>query len=215
MKSGTRALGVAVSSSDRTTTSSDRATVAGAVVRVDRVVDGASFATCTVGGTDATDAVIACVERLDREDVRHLLLAGVAPAWFNVVDLNAVHTATDRPVLAVSFEASEGLEPHIREHFEGEARERRLATYESLPERVAIHLGDDDGNDGGNADADAAPELWVRAVGVDDATARRVVRAHLPDGQGRPEPLRVARMLARAGRGYADRERAARRDRDG
>ncbi|WP_277553902.1 DUF99 family protein [Halobaculum limi] len=206
MKSGTRALGVAVSSSDRTTTASDRATVAGAVVRVDRVVDGASFATCTVGGTDATDAVIACVERLDREDVRYLLLAGVAPAWFNVVDLNAVHTATDRPVLAVSFEASEGLEPHIREHFEGEARERRLATYESLPERVAIHLGDD---------ADATPGLWVRAVGVDDATARRVVRAHLPDGQGRPEPLRVARMLARAGRGYADRERAARRDRDG
>ncbi|UIP00668.1 DUF99 family protein [Halobaculum sp. CBA1158] len=211
MKSGTRALGIAVSSTDGASADAETeasdgveigtatATVAGAVVRVDRAVDGLAFSTCSIGGTDATAAVIDCFDRLDREDVRHLLIAGVAPAWFNVVDLAAVRAATDRPVVAVSFEASDGLAPTLREQFSGGALARRLATYESLPERVPVRL-DSDGDD----PTAVAPDLWVRAVGVDGERARRLVRAHTPAGRRRPEPLRVARVAARAGRSYLD-----------
>jgi len=119
---------------DGTTTS----TLAGAVVRVDRTVDDFVFATCTVGGTDATDAVIDCWRRLDREDVRYLLLSGVAPAWYNVVDVERVASAVDRPVLAVSYEESEGLSDAIRHAFGPSAREARLATYETLPRRRRV-----------------------------------------------------------------------------
>ncbi|PSQ07820.1 DUF99 domain-containing protein [Halobacteriales archaeon QS_6_71_20] len=208
MKPGTRALGLAVSASHRDDPA--RATVAGAVVRVDGAVDGLSFSTCSVGGTDATAAVIDCFDRLGREDVRHLLLAGVAPAWFNVIDLAEVREATDRPTLAVSFETSEGLASHLRERFAGDELDRRLATYASLPERVPVRLDAADGADDTDAAADptaaAEPELWVRAVGADADEARRVVGAHTPDGRTRPEPLRVAAVAARAGRSYADRE---------
>ncbi|MFC7136252.1 DUF99 family protein [Halobaculum litoreum] len=203
MTPGTRALGVAVSASDGAG-APEHATVAGAVVRRDRAVDGLSFSTCTVGGTDATDAVVDCWRRLDREDVRYLLVAGVAPAWFNVVDLAAVRAAVGRPVLAVSFEASAGLEPHLREHFAGEALDRRLAAYRSLPDRLPVRLDDAADADATDGAGDDEPDLWVRAVGVDGAEARRLVRAHTPAGRRRPEPLRVAKVAARAGRSYLD-----------
>lgn len=180
MKAGARALGVADSYRD----ARGHSTLAGAVVRADRVVDGFTFTTCTVGGTDATEGVVAAWNRLDRPDVRFLVLSGIAPAWYNLYDLPAIHDAVDRPVLSVSFEASEGLEPALREAFSGSELEERLAVYERQPPRRRVDLGEE--------------TVFVRACGVDDERARAVVRAFTPAG-GRPEPVRVARLAARAG----------------
>jgi len=177
MRAGVRALGLAESFRGA------ESTLAGAVVRADRVVDGFVFGTCTVGGTDATATVGSLFDRLGREDVRYVFLAGVAPAWFNVLDLPAVHEAVDRPVLSVSFEESPGLEPALREAFSGDALDERLAVYRRQPERRRLTVNDE--------------TLFVRAVGVTDDEAADVVRAFTPEG-GRPEPLRVARLAARA-----------------
>lgn len=176
MKPGVRALGVAESYRG------DESVLAGTVVRASRVVDGVAFSSCTVGGTDATAAVAGLVDAVEREDVRYLLLAGVALAWYNVVDLAALRDRADRPVVAVTFEAGSGLEASLREEFDGEALEKRLAAYRSLPERHHLTVN---GND-----------RYLRAVGVDESEARDVVRAFTPEG-GRPEPLRVARLAAR------------------
>jgi hypothetical protein len=177
VKAGVRALGVAESYRERTST------VAGAVVRADRVVDGFAFATCTVGGTDATGTIASLFDRLDRPDVRYLLVAGIAPAWFNVVDLRALSAAVERPVLSVTFEDSPGLAGAVREAFDGEDARRRLATYDAQPDRREVGVDGD--------------RVFVRSVGLDDTAAADVVRAFTPAG-GRPEPLRVARLAARA-----------------
>ena len=182
MKPGTRALGIAISDGTRT------ATVAGAVVRHDRVTDGLAYADCTVGGTDATAAVCDLRSALGREDVQYLFTAGVAPAWFNVLDLDAIHDAVGVPVCAVAFEDSPGLADAIRREFDGSAAERRLGTYRSLPDRHPVST--DHGR------------LWVHPVGCSAERATELVHAYTPDGQGRPEPLRVARLAARAGRRY-------------
>ena len=179
MKAGVRALGVAESSRPDAT----RSTLAGAVVRADRVVDGFAFGSCTVGGTDATETVVALADRLDREDVAYLFFAGVAPAWYNLLDLHRLHAAVDRPVLSVSFEASPGLEPALREAFAGDARESRLDTYRAQPPRRRLSVNDE--------------TVFVRSVGLGDDEAADIVRAFTPEG-GRPEPLRVARLAARA-----------------
>jgi len=181
VKAGVRALGIAESYTDATST------LAGAVVRADRVVDGFAFGACTVGGTDATDAVCAMVDRLGRPDVRYCLLAGIAPAWFNVLDLCRIHDVTGLPALSVSFEESPGLEEAIREAFDGDARERRLATYRAQPDRRRVTV---DGE-----------TLFVRSVGCGEPAD--VVRAFTPEG-GRPEPLRVARLAARAADSFSD-----------
>ncbi|QLG29108.1 DUF99 family protein [Halorarum halophilum] len=186
MKAGARALGMAVSTPPGETPTA--ATVAGALVRADRTFDGLAFSTCTVGATDYTDSVIHCVESLDREDVQYLLAAGIAPAWFNVLDLLRVHESVGRPVLSVSFEASTGLETALREQFSGDALAERLAIYERQPSRVPVE----------------GMDAWVRAVGVDDNEAADVVRELTPEGGRRPEPLRVARIAARAGRSLRD-----------
>lgn len=184
MKAGSRTLGVAASAGDAV------ARLAGAVVRADGTLDGLGYGACRVGGTDATTAIAALFHRLDREDVQRLLLAGVAPAWFNVVDLQTLAEAVDRPVLAVSFEASPGLEPALREHFSGEELDERLAVYRSLPPRRRVAVADHD--------------LFVRAVGVDDGRAAEIVRQHTDVG-GRPEPVRVAGIAASAHRAAVER----------
>jgi hypothetical protein len=192
VKPGTRALGVAESYVGRPAdggSTSPRSTLGGAVVRADRVVDGVVFSSCTVGGRDATASVCRLVDRLGRDDVRYVLLSGVAPAWFNLVDVAAVADCADRPTLAVSFEDSEGLEDALREQFDGDDLAWRLEAYRDLPARVRVDVGEE--------------SVFVRAVGLDDETARAVVRAYTPEG-GRPEPVRIARLAARAGREYAD-----------
>ena len=178
MKPGSRALGVAESYRG---TDGATSTLAGAVVRADRTVDDFVFGTCTVGGSDATDAIVDCWRRLDRPDVQYVFVAGVALAWYNLVNLEAVAAATDRPVLSVSFEASEGLSAAIEAAFDPSERDRRIEAYEALPDRRRLV-----------ADGE---ELFVRSVGVDDGEADRALRA-FTHGR-RPEPLRVAKRAAR------------------
>ncbi len=178
-KPGRRALGLA--ESYRRTDADSKSTFAGAVVRADRTVDDFVFAKCSVGGRDATDAVIDAWDRLDRPDVRYLFVAGVAPAWYNILDLDAIADAIDRPVLSISFEESDGLEAGIADAFEGDERARRLRAYRRLPDRNRLDL-------------ENGP-LFVRSVGLDSDTAATIVDAYTFDR--RPEPLRIAKRLAR------------------
>lgn len=177
MKTGVRALGIAESYREQTSH------LAGVVVRASRVVDGFVFDRCTVGGSDATETICSMVDRLDREDVRYLLIAGIAPAWFNVLDLQEIAEQTTLPTISVTFESSPGLESAIREAFDDEAVvENRLSVYRAQPSRHAVTMNDE--------------TVYVRAVGCSDSEAADVVRAFTPEG-GRPEPLRVARLAAR------------------
>ena len=185
MKPGVRALGIAESFRR----DADRSTLAGAVVRADRVVDGLAYRRCTVGGTDATDAVLALVDELGRPDVRYVLLGAVAPAWYNLLDCDRIREAADRPVIAVTFEASDGLEAGLRDAFSGSELERRLETYRSLPERRELSVNDE--------------TVYVRHLGCDADEAADIVRAFTPEG-GRPEPIRIASAAARAGDSYAE-----------
>jgi hypothetical protein len=190
VKRGTRALGVAESFVGRDDTGA-RSTLCGALVRADRQFDGLVYGSCTVGGTDATDAILTLFSELDREDVRYLVVAGVAIAWFNVVDLRRLHDELGVPVLDVTFEASTGLESALREQFSGDDLAARLDTLRTQPDRFAVELDDH--------------TVFVRAVGISDERAARVVRGFTHAG-GRPEPVRVARLCARAGREWRERE---------
>lgn len=178
MKSGSRTLGIAFSDG------AERSRIGGAVVRGDRVTDGLVFGTCSVGGLDATERLIDLFDRLGREDVQRVMTAGIAPAWFNLIDLARLEAAIDRPVIAVSFEESDGLESVLRREFDGDALSGRMAVYDQLPERNRIHVTDQ--------------ELFVRSIGITREETFRVVKSHLNDG--RLEPLRVARIAARAHR---------------
>jgi len=110
-------------------------------------------------------------------------VAGIAPAWFNVLDLRRIHDRTGLAVLSVTFESSPGLDGAIREAFDDpDVVQDRLATYRAQPERRRVTVNGE--------------TVYVRSVGLDEGAAADVVRAFTPEG-GRPEPLRVARLAAR------------------
>ena len=178
MKPGRLALGVAESYRGRD--GGARSTLAGAVVAAARRVDDFAFSGCTVGGDDATDGIVALWHRLDRPDVRYLFVAGVALAWYNVVRVDRLAAAIDRPVIAVSFEESNGLEAGIDEAFEGETRTARLDAYRSLPDRHRFEGTDE--------------PLFFRSAGLGRDEAASVVGAYTRGR--RPEPLRVGKRLA-------------------
>jgi endonuclease V-like protein UPF0215 family len=176
-KRGLRALGIAESFSGRS-----RSTMAGVVMRKDLRVDGVALASLTVGGMDATEAVLRILATLARRDINLVMVSGSVVAWYNILDPLAVAERSGLPVIVVTYEASEGLEADIRHHFPGDRE--RLEAYRRLGERTPVLLGD-------------GREVFVRALGISDEDAARILRDFTRDGKI-PEPLRVARLMARA-----------------
>ncbi len=176
-KKGLRALGIAESYSGRS-----YSTLSGVVMRKDLQVDGFAFATATVGGMDATGAVLKIFEDLDRKDVNVIMLSGCVIAWFNVIDPLMLTNETHIPVICVTYEDSEGLEPDIAAHFPRDAE--RLAAYKQLGKRFPVTLRN-------------GQEIFIRGWGISTADAARLCSDFTLSGRI-PEPLRVARLCARA-----------------
>ena len=177
MKSGVRALGIAESFRD------NQSTLCGAVTTTVGVVDGFAFCSCQVGGHNATSAMIDLWENAGRPDIRFVFLNGVALAWYNIVDMQELADRVPVPVLALTFEESSGLEAAISEHFSGEERQKRLDRYRALPARRRMRVNGE--------------TIFVRACNAEDIDVEDVVARFTPAG-ARPEPIRVARLAARA-----------------
>ena len=179
-KKGLRALGIAESYAGRR-----YSTLAGIVMRKDREIDGAAFARVTVGGTDATEAVLGIIDRLHRRDINVILLSGCVISFFNIIDPERICGSAGLPVICVTYEESAGLEGDIAHHFPGDRG--RLEAYCRLGARTAYDLP------GGT--------VFLRSWGIGIEDAGRLVAAFT--GEGRiPEPLRVARICARAAHAF-------------
>jgi endonuclease V-like protein UPF0215 family len=176
-KPGIRVLGIAESYSGR-----ESSLIAGCVMRKDLRIDGFGFAPVTVGGTDATEAVISLFMELEREDINLIMLSGCVISWFNVIDIERVAAVTETPVICVTYEDSDGLEGDIAYHFPGDAG--RLRAYQKLGERERVILP-------------TGYEAFVRYTGISGREAHRICRDMTKDGRV-PEPLRVSRLLARS-----------------
>jgi uncharacterized protein len=175
-KKGTRALGIAESYSGRTLS-----VLCGVSMRKDRNIDGVRFVPVSVGGLDATEAVIALVRDFERKDINIVLLGGCIISWFNIIDPGLVTEVTGIPVICVTYEASEGLVPDIMHHFPDD--EHRLSLYRSLGNRIPILLK-------------TGKTIYIRPFGIPDHEAAVLCNQFTFDG-GVPEPIRVARLTAR------------------
>jgi endonuclease V-like protein UPF0215 family len=176
-KRGLRALGIAESFSGRASS-----TMAGVVMRKDLRIDGVALASLTVGGMDATDAVLSIITSLGRRDINVTMVSGSVVAWFNILDPEAISRTTGLPLIVVTYEDSEGLEGDILHHFPGD--EDRLRAYRRLGDRVPVLLGE-------------GAQVFIRPTGIAPEDAARILRDFTRDGKV-PEPVRVARLVARA-----------------
>ena len=151
-------------------------------MRKDLIIDGCAVSRVTVGGMDATDGVLAIVHALDRRDINMILLSGCVIAFFNIIDPGRVHDRTGLPVICVTYEESAGLEGDICHHFPGDTA--RLDAYRHLGKRTPHILPD-------------GQKMYLRSWGLDPADAGRLCTSFTCEGKI-PEPLRVARLTARA-----------------
>ncbi|MEE8570483.1 MAG: DUF99 family protein [Candidatus Bathyarchaeia archaeon] len=179
-KKAVRALGIAESFVKGV---SERSILAGVVMRADNVIDGFGFTTATVGGMDATDKIIKLHETLERDDINFILLNGCIISWYNVVDLHKVVEETQRPLLCVTYEASEGLEKYFLELFPDDWKQR-VKVYHKNGSRtpLTLHTGH---------------TVYTRFIDMTLDEAKGLLNKFTIQGAV-SEPLKVSRLLARS-----------------
>jgi hypothetical protein len=177
-KRGVRVLGMAESFLSMRPSSR----LAGVVMRKDLRIDGFGFARISVGGDDATEGILKIFRGLERSDVNALLLNGSVISWFNIVDLDLVSEETGLPVISLTYEESEGLEGYIREYFPHP--QEKIDMYRKLGPREPFRLK-------------TGFDVYARFLGATAEETRGLLNSFTLDGKV-PEPLRVARLLARS-----------------
>lgn len=178
-KPGIRALGVAESFRP----SAPRSVLAGVVMRSDFVIDGLALSRTRVGGDDATRSIASLYRRFHRNDVNLLMVSGAILSLYNIVDVDDLARRTGLPVVCVTYKETAGIEGSIRRHFPAGA-EKKLEAYRKLGARVGVPLK-------------TGHRVYVRLAGVQKEEAKAALDAFTLQGSI-PEPLKVAKLLARA-----------------
>lgn len=178
VKKGSRVCGIAESFKKGTYPQS---ILAGVVQRLDGRIDGVNYATAEVGGVDATSAIKQLIKRLGRPDIQFFLLNGTVISYYNVIDLHELYASVDTPFIALTYEPSQGIEEYLLEMEKGQ---HRLKIHRKNGPRVKIIL-------------ESGIELFIRPVGLTKDMAKRVL-SHLMTHGKRPEPIRIAKLLAKA-----------------
>jgi len=176
-KSGVRVLGIGESFNR----DDKKSVVVGVVMRGDFRIDGFSVCRPIVGGTDSTTSLISLYERLERPDIRAFMLGGSVISWFNIVDIVELHSATDVPIVSVSYNPSEGIEKYLKEYFP-EDWDTRLQILERVGTRREVTLR-------------TGYPVYLSVSGLSITRAKQLVDQFTLDGKI-PEPIRVARIEA-------------------
>lgn len=177
-KPGIRAMGVAESFRPTQKTS----TLAAVVMRSDRVVDGIAVGRTSIGGDDASASISALHRRLKRNDINVMMVSGAILSLYNIIDIDELSRKTKLPVICLTYRETSGIEDSIRRHYPDHP-EGKLEAYRRLGVRKKLKLKS------GNF-------VFARTSGLEDAEAKSVIEMFTLQGSI-PEPIRVARLLAR------------------
>ena len=178
-KKGLRVLGIAESFNP--SFFPKKSILVGIVMRGDFLIDGFAFNFVTLKGMDATDKVIEMVMELNRPDISVLMLSGTVISLYNVVDLHKIHEEIKIPIVALSYEESEGIDKYLLEFSDGE---KRLEIHRKNGPRIPIILKN-------------GLKIFIRPIGLNLDSAIQVVNRFVLHGRY-PEPIRVAKSLARS-----------------
>ncbi|WP_084019804.1 endonuclease dU [Vulcanisaeta thermophila] len=179
-KQGIRALGIAESFR----LGMDYSVLVGVVMRTDWLIDGVVVGRARVGGMDATESIINLHRSLGRSDIQLIMLDGCIISWYNIVNLSELHKSLGIPVICLVFEEPEGDVPNALRKLFPNDYEVRVRAYEALgkPHEFIIPGG---------------LRVYARFVGIDYRAVRVILRKFTREGK-RPEPIRVARLIANA-----------------
>ena len=176
-KKGIRGLAIAESFSQN----SKKSVLSGIVMSTDLIIDGFVFGHSTVGGDDATDAILEMYEKLDRQDISFLLISGIVISLYNIIDMKRISEKIGLPVIGITYEESSGIEDAIKHHFP-ESYKSKLTEYSKLEPRKKITLH-------------TSYNLYVRNEGCTVLEAKQLLDKITLQGSI-PEPLKITQLLA-------------------
>jgi len=157
--------------------------VAGVVVRLPSYLEGAAVTECEIDGLDATQRIAEMViASRFREQLKAIMLDGIALGGFNVVDLDELRNRTSLPVISVTRRRPDlkAIRRALELHFED--WERRVGLIEKYAPRFL---------------STKRWHLFVSSSGMGEGEARELIDASVVRGNY-PEPLRMAHIFAGA-----------------
>ena len=155
--------------------------VIGVVMRLPGYVEGVIRTECAVDGDDATEVLEAAVKRSRfREQIKMIMIDGVALGGFNVVDIAKLHRSTGLPVATVTRDAPDmdAIRKALRKHFADWERRYSLIAGRTLHAVETGHL-----------------PLHVSVEGMSLEDADTIIKESVVRG-ALPEVLRVAHVIA-------------------
>ena len=178
-KKGIRGLAIAESYSP----DSKKSILSGIVMSTDLIIDGFVFGHSTVGGDDATKAILSMYEKLHRQDINFLLISGTVISLYNIVNLKRISEQTQLPVIGVTYGESKSktVRDAIKYHFP-DSYKTKLAEYSKLGSREKITLH-------------TSHNLYIRNEGCTVLEATQLLDKITLQGSI-PEPLRITQLLA-------------------
>jgi hypothetical protein len=152
-------------------------------MRSDFVIDGVALGRTAVGGDDATASIASLFREFRRNDVNLILVSGAILSLYNIIDVDLLSKKTKLPVVCLTYKETAGIESSIRRHFPDGA-ERKLEAYRRLGRRVGLTLH-------------TGHRVYVRTSGIEPKSVKPVLNLFTLQGSV-PEPVRVAKLVARA-----------------
>ena len=152
-------------------------------MRADMIVDGFTFSRVTVGGMDATEKIVEMYLALKRNDINIMLLNGCIISWYNIIDLRHLAEVIKLPLICVTYKDSEGLEKYLVKHFPKDWQVR-VDIYNRNGSRKPIKL-------------QTNHVIYARFLNINEEETRIFLNKFTHHGS-MVEPLRIARLLARA-----------------
>jgi endonuclease V-like protein UPF0215 family len=157
--------------------------VVGALVRVPNYLEAVMKTEVTVDGDDATQRLIEMVSGSRYlEQVKAIMVDGIALAGFNVIDIRALHESVKTPVITVTRDRPDltQMRDALKKHFnDWEVRFDLVSRYP--PRQMSTEH----------------KPLFVSCLGIEWAEAERLLRASTVRG-ALPEPIRVAHLISAA-----------------
>jgi len=161
----------------------EKVLVVGAVVRVPNYLEGVLRSEVTVDGTDSTDTIVRMVSGSKFMDqIKLIMIDGIALAGFNVIDLDEVHSRLDVPVLTLTRDKPDfgKMKAALSTHFDDWKMRYDMITKLELRTISTEHK-----------------PLYACGIGMEWREFEELVRTSTVRGVV-PEPLRMAHLIASA-----------------
>ncbi len=155
----------------------------GALMRFPSYLEGVMRTEVEIDGHDSTQKIIDMLANSRyREQVKVILLDGIALAGFNIVDIEQLHYELKIPVLTLTRDRPDlrKIRSALRKHFVDWKERYGLATRLPLKRIETEHS-----------------PLWASGLGLEWGEFEEIVRSSTVRGAV-PEPLRVAHLIATA-----------------